>query len=519
MTAPQEFPATLGVYDLPMWAEDGTVTDPGDAYEETGFSAGESLPAAVLNFPHREAARWARALAARALDGSANLMGTWAPDAAAWTPIAAGLNATLAASTLWLDPDDTGAVKVQARVVAGNPHTFTASKDTYVAVSIANMLALHDDPTSMEFDEVANGAGAPTPSAGFIYVWKVVTDGSTITSSTLQIPEVPTFRTLSAAGLTLDTLSVGVLTVQDNSSLGNASAASLLVSGATTLSSGLDMDSSSISNVDALAAASLSTTGNVSIGGNLDMTAGSISNVTTLATTGNVSVGGNLDMTSGSISNVTTIDTSSNATVGGTLGVTGALTATGGISLPSGADLTGSAGTVITAPTIDTSDSAGVVKVGELQFYSDASPSSTTGVLQFFGRGLSVGISTTAKRISIPFEDYIASPADSASSTATGASVTVTLVAGDVVYVTASADVTNNGVSAQVVVFEIAIDGVNTGSPGNLRHPAAGVYIPCTRTIKYTAPGTANYTFVQRYGASSGTASIRNSYICVRQGN
>jgi hypothetical protein len=540
MTAPQDFPsvAGTGAYDLPTWAESGTATDPGSGIKASGLSNGSTLQAPTLNYIVQSPDRWCRAFAAGALDGRENLFTTWGVNIEDWTPDGATLDATLAISTMWLDPSSTGATRVQAVCVAGNMHTFTASRDTYVDVSIANMLALHDDATSMEFNEVPNNDPAPAVSAGFVRVWKVVTNGSTVTASTSQIPDRPYFRSLYALELALDNLEVVTLAVSD----------------ATTLSGGLDMDGTAISNVSTLA-----TTGNVSIGGALDMTSGAISNVTTIATSGNVSIGGaldmttgaisgvttfdatgdctmgslsttggiscggNLDMTSGSISNVTTINTSglatlNSATVSTTLGVTGVLTATGGISLPSGADATGTSGSTFTGGTFDGIDSTGAFKVGELQFYSDATPSTTTGVMQFYGRGLAVGIGSTAKRVAIPYDNYVVDLAQTSSSTATGASVTFTLATGDVVYVTASADLWNDG-TGQEIVFEIVIDGSIQNSPGNLRSEVANDPITCSRTVKYTAVADANVTFVQRYGATAGNTTGKNGFISVRHGN
>ncbi len=158
------------------------------------------------------------------------------------------------------------------------------------------------------------------------------------------------------------------------------------------------------------------------------------------------------------------------------------------------------------------------VAVNELRFDSDTTPSTTTGILQFFGRGLSVGLSSVARRLSIPFDNYVASLTGTAGTNATGATVTVTLLTGDVVYVEASADLWNSG-TGQVIVFEIVIDGSIQNSPGSLRSDAVDQPITCYRSVKYTAVADGPIAFVQRYGADSGTTTGKNGFISVRQGN
>jgi hypothetical protein len=287
----------------------------------------------------------------------------------------------------------------------------------------------------------------------------------------------------------------------------------------------LDGAGFSIVNVDAFTGESLFvnnqvdcstlvTVAGITCGGALDMDTGAIANATTVGCTAitctsvaaSANVGG------------ATLSSSASATVGTTLDVTGVLTATGGLSLPSGADATGTSGTTFTGGTLDTLSSAGIVKVGEIQFYSDTTPSTTGNVMQSFGRGLTLGLSTVARRISIPFDNYVASLVSTASSTATGATIDVVLVTGDVVYVTASADLENDTIGT-VIVFEIVVNGVIQNSAGNLRSDTAGVPICCNRTVKYTAASDAVYTFVQRYGATAGNTLGVNGFISVRQGN
>jgi len=60
-------------------------------------------------------------------------------------------------------------------------HTFTASKDTYVDVSSADLPTSNDDLT---YTAVANGAGEPSLAAGQMRIAKVVTDGTAVTTVT-----------------------------------------------------------------------------------------------------------------------------------------------------------------------------------------------------------------------------------------------------------------------------------------------------------------------------------------------
>lgn len=464
----EDFPVTaLGTYDEPTWAEVPTVASTPVAPSAGVAAAGlgnVTLLAGLFNYLFRQPYRWLRALAHRTPRSDLGLVSSYVQEGGTYATGGGTLSVALPLTEVWVQ-----GVLVQVADALSSPHVFTASRDSYL---ILNTAGVRTDV------ETALGAGVPVLSPGEVIVSKTVTDGTGVVTSTLSLTDVPT---LGAIGI--DALDViGNLDVTGNATV----TGTLDVTGQTSLGL-LDVANDAVFQL------------NVEIGGNLDMTSGSISNVTTLGTSG--------------------LATLNSASVSTTLGVTGVLTATGGISLPSGADATGTSGSTFTGGTFDAIDPTGVVKVGELTFYSDSSPSTTNGVMQWFGRGLTVGLESYARRVAMPVDNYVASPIDTASSTATGASVSVTLVTGDVVYVTASADLTNSGASGSVVVFEIAIGGVNQNSPGNLTHPAAGKYITCSRTVMYTAPATAIYTFVQRYGATSGTGSCRNSFISVRQGN
>jgi hypothetical protein len=347
-----------------------------------------------------------------------------------------------------------------------DPITFTASMRTWIYCGADG---------TVRVDVVALATGA-TPAVGEFTVIGVDTDATDITA--IVTTSSPAFELhFTGPNCIIDT---NLAVLGDSSFVGNVDVTGVVTLGA----GGLDMNGSSISNADNIGCETLVANTSVDT---------ATLNASGLATLNSVSVGT-------------------------TLGVTGVLTATGGISLPSGADAIGTAGTTFTGGTVDTIDSTGAVKVGEIQFYSDTTPSTTGNVMQSFGRGLTLGLSTVARRIAIPFDNYVASLVSTSSSTATGATIDVVLVTGDVVYVTASADLENDTIGT-VIVFEIVVNGVIQNTAGNLRSDTVGVPICCNRTVKYTAASDAVYTFVQRYGAIAGNTLGVNGFISVRQGN
>lgn len=83
-----------------------------------------------------------------------------------WSQVS-GLNGTMTAGVVY----STSGVRLSVSSIASR--AFTASKDTYVSVSSAGAIA---------YSEVANGASIPALTAGHQWDYKVVTDGSAITS-------------------------------------------------------------------------------------------------------------------------------------------------------------------------------------------------------------------------------------------------------------------------------------------------------------------------------------------------
>lgn len=90
---------------------------------------------------------------------------------AVWTQ-SSGLNGTMTAGTVYIN---VSGVMIPVSLATIASRAFTASKDTYVAV---------DYTGSITYNEVSNGASAPTQPTGSVWLAKVVTSGSAITSVT-----------------------------------------------------------------------------------------------------------------------------------------------------------------------------------------------------------------------------------------------------------------------------------------------------------------------------------------------
>lgn len=73
-----------------------------------------------------------------------------------------------------------------------------ASKDTWIGINNANQ---------HEKNEVANGAAEPTPTAGFVHVWLIVSDATDITSVTTVIDTQPELVDHSQQAETVDSKS------------------------------------------------------------------------------------------------------------------------------------------------------------------------------------------------------------------------------------------------------------------------------------------------------------------------
>lgn len=172
-----------------------------------------------------------------------------------------------------------------------------------------------------------------------------------------------------------------------------------------------------------------------------------------------------------------------------------------------GNEIEGTAGSIVDVENVECT---------ELRFDSDATPSTTTGVMQFAGRFVTIGLSATAKKFAIYDEAWVASDSTTnAIDDITGASVTITLAAGDVVMVEMSFEAKNT-LAANNVNVRIEANTVAIGSTEFYRPVADDVYFAVRRVVEYTAAATAAYTFQARFGASADTTTVQNVHIAVR---
>lgn len=98
--------------------------------------------------------------------------GSWAVGTGlAWAQTV-GLTGAIQPGAIYLD-----GVRIEkdaGRIVADliSPHTFTASRDTYIGINASGLL---------EFQAVVNNAAEPTPTAGYQHYYLIVTNGAGIT--------------------------------------------------------------------------------------------------------------------------------------------------------------------------------------------------------------------------------------------------------------------------------------------------------------------------------------------------
>lgn len=214
-----------GTYDEPTWAESGSFSD--SAYEGTGMPSGTLVGPNDFNAPRRHAMRWLRAMRDRIVWSDAGLYGSFLVPRStagygAW--VVAGLNGSISPVWVMIDADDDGGVVVPFYVSVASPHLFDASRDTYVNL---------DEDGLAEYQAVSLGDPPPTPTAGYVAVWKVITSGVAITSSSVLLSTIPVFKTIAieTLGVTGDIGLDGALDVGGDTELTGA----LTVGGLTTL--------------------------------------------------------------------------------------------------------------------------------------------------------------------------------------------------------------------------------------------------------------------------------------------
>lgn len=192
------------------------------------------------------------------------------------------------------------------------------------------------------------------------------------------------------------------------------------------------------------------------------------------------------------------------------------------VTLAASKSITGGAGTSITlgsGASIDLTDTDGVVQAGELAFYSDATPSTTTGVMQFQGRWLTVGLNSIARKVSIPVESFVAGDVNTGAPISdTGASISVVVDTGDILELELDMESTNTS-TANLINVQIDVGGAPVGGTATRRVVANNEYISIRRVFSYTAGAPAALTIKARHGASAGTTTSRNIRILARHAN
>lgn len=140
-----------------------------------------------------------RHAAAAMFGDSAPLAGQFHPQQGAslggtfWVTQTAGLTGAVQPGSAWIDlgNDQVGRVAIDTADIASqsfDAFVFTAFRDSYVAINNAGLIEIND---------VANGGGAPVPTAGFTNVFFVVTDGTDITSVQSVLDTWPSQRVQS----------------------------------------------------------------------------------------------------------------------------------------------------------------------------------------------------------------------------------------------------------------------------------------------------------------------------------
>jgi hypothetical protein len=502
------FPVTAaGTHDDATWGE-GSAPFSIPPQLVAGMIDTDPLPADTLNYVWQICAAWTRALRDRMCWSDAGLYGTFvlpssASGYASW--LVAGLSGNIDPVWVMIDAGDDGGVVVPFYVSLGSAHLFTASRDTYVNLNEDGLV---------EYQEVPNSDPPPTPTALYVAVWKVVTDATDITSSTVLIPTIPVFKAIGVTDLHVieNVLIEADLEVGGDTQIDGA----LTVDGQTTLNgSSLIGDSAG----DTCTVNATFTVNNNSTIGSSGADTCQVNAVTTfiaaVSFNGDVTLGnagGDAITCTGALTVNGTVVINNGCTLGSSAADALTINSTTAIAAPvtiAGNTITGTAGSIIDVERVD---------VTEIRFDSDTTPSTTTGVMQFTGRWLAVGLNSLARKVSIPVDDWVASFSTVNTIADTGAEVTMVLGTGDVVIVETSLEAANTS-AANDVNLRIEVNGGIIGTSENYRPVANDKYFAVRRVVEYTAPADNAYVFKTRAGASSGTTSVQNVHLSVRHSN
>lgn len=517
-----DFPLTAaGTHDDPTWGESGgPFSIPPNV--ATGFGA-DALPSNTVNYEWQHIARWVRAIRDRMVWSNAGLYTTFLfPGSGTWTIGGATLDSSIGPCWAMVDANDDGGIGVQFTVPVGTPHTFTASKDTYVNL---------DETGAVEYQEVNIGDPAPSPSAGYVAIWKIVTSVTELVSATVLVFEVPVF--VSLAGLSIATTGNaeigGDLDVVGATTLGGT----LGVTGATTLEDTLDVSGVTIVDntftVDNQNPAYL--TGNVACGTTsgdaftCNATAQFNANATfsgELKAEGNTTLG-NAGTDTCTVNAVMTFNTS----------IAGGVTIVTTVAAATALNLTSATGYGLVINVDATSPVRAPIYVTP-QDADPSSPSGSGGDLMFNnGRGpLGVWRCTTGlgtwESVHSSAKGQIAAVGAAASSTLTSgssidlSSVTIqpeetgTLIIEVTGYLEWSADAASTTIQIRDHTLGATING---GGTGVLEYPIVGAIgrgHSFVAKIPYALPSVASRTFKVRLTAASGTTTYTDVTVEVR---
>lgn len=480
MTAPTDIPVNGdGTYDEPTWGEaGGPFTVP--AFEAVGASDGQALDANTLNYEWQHVARWVRATGiSRMVPSDQGLFGSFLfPGSGSWTTGGATLNSSIPAAWVVIDADDDGGVVVQFNVPAGTPHAFTANKQTFVALNEAG---------AVEYNAVNLGDPAPSPSAGYVNVWNVTTNGSEVVSGDPVLQTIPVFKDIGA-----ESLGASELNVSGDANVGGT----LDVVGAVDLDSTLAVAGSTTINNDVLITGETIAQGLVNCASlEVDTTSQFTGNVTCaadLTINGNTTIGnasGDTLTCNATTTFVNNVTVQGNTTIGNagadTLTVNATTTFAANIDFGSNT-ITGALGTITTS-TVNASTVAPTV----INFQNTVQQSND-GRLVYDGRRLSIGDGSDPRTVHHPRTAYVIShtiQGDDGIVDITGASVQMIIEDAEWVYVRVSAKQTVDDSGESPTMLVSASNGVDSvAALNNGDDDVASVQLPATTAANQARP-------------------------------
>lgn len=191
------------------------------------------------------------------------------------------------------------------------------------------------------------------------------------------------------------------------------------------------------------------------------------------------------------------------------------------VTLAAGKSINGALSSTVNAGTIDTIDETGVVNAGGVNFYTDATPGATNGLVQWNGKRLTVGSEGAAVVIRSPLFDYVSTASTAAASTdIAGLNISATVAPTQDVYITLEAhqsvDAINgsllriratNGVDSvsqlKLGQDDAAVSDLPNQAVANERRPNS-VRVRWRPTDDFPVPDNDNWTFFAQHGVSGG---------------